>query len=412
MPKKILILTADAGFGHRSAANAILAALNERHGDIAAEIVNPLARPDAPSLLKFAESDYDREVQQSPELYNLGYQASDAGVAVSLIEQSLIAMLYKPLRAVLQETQPDAIVSTYPLYQAPLAAIFALSGRYLPVSVVVTDLSTVHGLWFHDEVDLCLVPTEQVQAKALASGLPPERVVITGLPVNPLFARPVDRMALRADLGWRADRTVALFAGSKRVTKLEPVAHALNHSGLPLELALVTGSNEALRSQWEGETWHLPAHVYGFVDNMADMIRAADLLVCKAGGLIVSEALAAGVPLLIAQAIPGQETGNAEVVVQAGAGEMAADGLEALVAVCHWLEHDAALLAERAANARKLGRPDAAYQIADLAYQAALSGAQPREHRLPRSLPQLRETIKSQPISSGIERLLKTLTDV
>ena len=251
MPKKILILTADAGFGHRSAANAILAALNERHGDIAAEIVNPLARPDAPSLLKFAESDYDREVQQSPELYNLGYQASDAGVAVSLIEQSLIAMLYKPLRAVLEETQPDAIVSTYPLYQAPLAAIFALSGRYLPVSVVVTDLSTVHGLWFHDEVDLCLVPTEQVQAKALASGLPPERVVITGLPVNPLFARPVDKVALRADLGWRADRTVALFAGSKRVTKLEPVAHALNHSGLPLELALVTGSNEALRSQWE-----------------------------------------------------------------------------------------------------------------------------------------------------------------
>jgi 1,2-diacylglycerol 3-beta-galactosyltransferase len=100
------------------------------------------------------------------------------------------------------------------------------------------------------------------------------------------------------------------------------------------------------------------------------------------------------------------------VVVQAGAGEMAADGLAALVAVCHWLEHDSALLAERAANARRLGRPDAAYQIADLAYQAALSGAQPREHRLPRSLPQLRETIKSQPISSGIERLLKTLTDV
>ena len=93
------------------------------------------------------------------------------------------------------------------------------------------------------------------------------------------------------------------------------------------------------------------------------MIRAADLLVCKAGGLIVSEALAAGVPLLIAQAIPGQETGNAEVVVQAGAGEMAADGLEALVAVCHWLEHDATLLAERSANARKLGRPDAAYNM-------------------------------------------------
>ena len=73
---------------------------------------------------------------------------------------------------------------------------------------------------------------------------------------------------------------MALFAGSKRVTKLEPVAHALNHSGLPLELALVTGSNEPLRSQWEGETWHLPAHVYGFVDNMADMIRVPPICSC------------------------------------------------------------------------------------------------------------------------------------
>jgi 1,2-diacylglycerol 3-beta-galactosyltransferase len=142
------------------------------------------------------------------------------------------------------------------------------------------------------------------------------------------------------------------------------------------------------------------------------MIRAADLLVCKAGGLIVSEALAAGVPMLIAQAIPGQETGNAEVVVEEGAGAVVADGLEALVTVCHWLEHDGALLAERAVNARKLGRPDAAYQIADLAYQAALAGAQPREHRLPRILPQVRETLKLQPGSWSVERLLKVITDI
>ena len=113
---------------------------------------------------------------------------------------------------------------------------------------VVTDLATVHGLWFHDEVDLCLVPTEEVQAKALESGLPPERVEITGLPVNPPLPSPVDRMALRQRLGLAQDRSVALFAGSKRVTKLEPVAHALNHSGLPLELALVAGGDEALRT--------------------------------------------------------------------------------------------------------------------------------------------------------------------
>ncbi|MGC8779890.1 MAG: MGDG synthase family glycosyltransferase [Anaerolineae bacterium] len=394
MTKKILILTADAGFGHRAAANAIAAALAERHPDVTVEIVNPLSRPDAPGLLKLAESDYDRQVRETPELYSLGYQVSDRSVAIGLIEQGLIALLYKPLKEVVESSRPDVIISTYPLYQAPLAAIFALGGPYIPVLVVVTDLATVHGLWFHDDVDLCLVPTEQARHKALASGLTGEQVVITGIPVNPFFARPPDRTALRERLGWRQDQVAVLVAGSKRVTRVEPIVQALNHSGLPLQLALVAGGNEALLAQWQAEEWHRPAYIYGYVANMPELICAADLIICKAGGLIVSEALAAGLPLLIVEAIPGQETGNAEVVVQAGAGELIPDALAALTAMCHWLERDRALLSERAANARRLGRPDAAYRVADLAYQAAQLGMPRREHRFLKQLGQLREIIK------------------
>ena len=72
---------------------------------------------------------------------------------------------------------------------------------------VVTDLFTVHALWFNDDVERCLVPTSDVLAKALESGLAPERVEITGLPVNPALAQPVDRVALRQQLGWGQDRT-------------------------------------------------------------------------------------------------------------------------------------------------------------------------------------------------------------
>ena len=241
--------------------------------------------------------------------------------------------------------RPDVIVTTYPLYQAPLAAIFALDRHHTPVLTVVTDLVTVHALWFNDDVERCLVPTSDVLAKALESGLAPERVEITGLPVNPALAQPVDRAALREQLGWGQDRRVALFAGSKRVTKLEPVAQAFNHSGLPLELALVAGGDEALRQRWADVEWHLPAHVYGYVDNMASLMLAADFIVCKAGGLIVSEALAAGLPLLLVEAIPGQETGNAEYVVRGDAGVLVDDALDALMTAFHWLDGNGAELA-------------------------------------------------------------------
>jgi len=338
-----------------------------------------------------------------PDLYRFGYRASDGMLPVGIVEQALIVMLHNTLRDTLRTHQPDAIVITYPLYQAPLAALFALRRRYVPLLTVVTDLASVHALWFNDEVDLCLVPTGTVRAKAMDLGFPASRIEVTGLPVNPVLAQPLDRAALRAELGWHADRYVALFAGSKRVQKLEPVAHAFNHSGLPLELALVAGGNERLLKVWQETEWHLPAHVYGFVEDMAPMLRAADFIVCKAGGLIVSEALAAGLPLLLVEAIPGQETGNAKFVVQGGAGELAPEPLDALAYAYHWLATNGAELAARATRARGLGRPYAADRVAELSWQAAQQGTQHREHRLLAQVPLLRELLSSLDLDLGAD---------
>jgi 1,2-diacylglycerol 3-beta-galactosyltransferase len=393
-------LTADAGFGHRAAANAVADALRERYGaDCAVTIVNPLQERHASRVLRLAQDDYDRMIRESPGLYRLGFEASDGTFPVSIAEQALIAMLYATMRDLVAAHQPDVIVSTYPLYQAPLAALFALSQRYIPLFTVVTDLVTVHSLWFNDEVDRCLVPTQVVFEKALENGLAAERVEITGLPVSPALAREVDKAALRSRLGWGRDRVVALMAGSKRVTKLEPVVNVLDHCGWPLEFALVAGGDTELEQQWSARAWHQPAHVYGYVDDMPSLMLAADLIVCKAGGLIVSEALAAGLPLLLVQALPGQEVGNATYVTEGGAGVLIKDPLEVLETVCHWLENGGAGLAERAAQARALGRPQAAFRVAELAWEAAQQGAQRREHRFGRQIPLLQQILRGLDLS-------------
>jgi len=395
--KKILILTADAGFGHRAAANAVAEALGEHYGaGCTAAIVNPLQEPRASRVLRLAQDDYDRMIRESPELYRLGYEASDSAFPVSIAEQALVAMLYATMRDLIEAHQPDAIVSTYPLYQAPLAALFALSGRYIPLLVAVTDLVSVHGLWFNSDVDRCLVPTQAVFDKALESGLAADCVEITGLPVSPALAREVDKAALRRRLGWSPDRIVALMAGSKRVTRLEPVLSVLDHCGWPLEFALVAGGDEELEQRWSAAAWHQPTHVYGYVDDMPSLMLGADLIACKAGGLIVSEALAAGLPLLLVEAIPGQEVGNATYVTEGGAGVLVKDPIEALVTVGHWLENGATGLAERAAQARALGRPQAAHRVAELAWEAAQQGVQRREHRFGRQIPLLQQILRSR----------------
>jgi UDP-N-acetylglucosamine:LPS N-acetylglucosamine transferase len=356
-------------------------------------IVNPLDHPKAPLLLVKGQDDYDRLIQESPDLYRAGYGASDGAVPAVLAEQALTLMLFSVLRDILGAYDPDVVVTTYPLYQAGLAAVGALSRRGAPFLTVVTDLATVHRLWFNESAEYCLVPTPVVAEKALESGIPAARVEVTGLPVSPLLGQPVDKAALRAKLGWDADRTVALMAGSKRVKRLEPIAQILNHSGLPLELAIVTGGDETLRKRLEANEWHLPARVYGFVDNMREMMQAADFIACKAGGLIVAESLAAGLPLLLVEALPGQETGNAEFVVRGGAGMMVEDTAEALIQVFHWLDRDRAELKAAAARAKSLGKPEAATRVADLALEVAIRGPRPVSRGLRAQLPRLRELL-------------------
>jgi 1,2-diacylglycerol 3-beta-galactosyltransferase len=374
--KRILLLTANAGLGHRSAANAIAAALRERHsGDCVIEIVNPLGDERVPAVLRESQEDYDRVVRESPDLYELGYQASDAAVPGLVIEGVLTVMLYVVVRDLMRDLSPDVVVTTYPLYQAPLGAVKAIEGRDVPLITVVTDLVTVHRVWFSQAADLCVVPTQTARGTALTYGLSWQCVEVFGIPVDPEIAREErDRATIRADLGWEQDLTTFLVVGGKRVGHLEDVLRTLNHSRLPVQLAVVSGSDEEAYSNYQGVDWHIPTHVYGFVENMPTLMHAADGILCKAGGLIVSEALACGLPLLLIDVLPGQEAGNADYVVEGGAGELAPDPVSALETIYHWLDGEGMLLADRARNAQRLGRPRAAYEIAERVWVLAERG--------------------------------------
>jgi 1,2-diacylglycerol 3-beta-galactosyltransferase len=246
---------------------------------------------------------------------------------------------------------------------------------------VVTDLANVHRIWFNRMADICLVSTSIVRDQALNHGLAPDQVQVTGIPVNPeLATEKRSREEIRAELGWRTDMTTVLAVGSKRVDRLLDTLNVLNHFGKPVQLAVVTGKDLDLFAELNKMTWHVPTHLYEFVENVPLMMRAADCLVCKAGGLVVTEALAAGCPLMLIDVIPGQETGNAEYVVSTGAGDMARSDIEVLETFSHWMMDDGKLLKERAKIAALLGRPKAALEIAELAYQAALRGQASHRH--------------------------------
>ncbi len=394
--KRVLILYADAGFGHRSAAIALAVALEETYGDACVvEMVNPLDDRRAPQMLRDTQTDYDRMVRRLPELYKLGYQASDASVTSTLVESGLIVLLFEVMRDVVKRYKPDVIVSTYPLYMAPLDAVFTLTRRTIPIVTVVTDLATVHRIWFNDRVELCLVPNAMVGELALDAGLHTRQIRMTGIPVHPDVVRETrPPEVIRRELGWRPDRTTILAVGGKRVENLFDVLRAFNHSGLNIQLVVTAGGDEGLYEELTHTEWHCDTHLYDFVTNMPTLMHAADLVISKAGGLIVTESLACGLPMILVGAIPGQEEGNAQYVIQGGAGELVGSPLAALETLFHWLDHGCEQLQRRAAAARSLGYPRAAYAAAELTWLAAQGGIHHLNRRKPGSRLRMRSLLE------------------
>lgn len=396
IPKKILILTADAGFGHRSTANALCRAFDIRYGGAAQVIiVNPLDEPGALPFMRSAESDYDKLAREWPQFYKLGYKMSDLSLTTSATEMAYVMMMYEPISRLMKQHNPDVVIITFPTYQYPVVAYRWLSGNNVPIATVVTDLVSLQKMWFSQSVDLCLVPTQIAADLALERDLDPEVIHVTGLPVNPALAdAPASKAEARRALGWPDDQFTVLAVGSKRVEGLDKFTHVLNHAGHNLHLVAVAGGNEELFTAWQSSDWHIPITLYDFVRNMPDMMHAADCIISKAGGLIVTESLACGLPLILMQVIPGQETGNARYVVEGGAGDLTLDPMEFLEVMAHWLADDCRLYHERAVNARSLGRPEAAFTAAELIWQATLAGAPQRQSRFPISRAKLKDLLR------------------
>jgi 1,2-diacylglycerol 3-beta-galactosyltransferase len=290
-------------------------------------------------------------------------------------------MLETTIQPVLDEHPADLVISVYPLFNAAVAACFRDAATRPRLMTVVTDLGAVHRAWFNRHDDYYTVPTPIARRKAIRSGVDPRRVVTTGMPVHPGFGAPrADVATLRRDLGWHPDLpALLLLGGGAGVGQMASLARALDQAALPLQLALVAGKNAELAAQLRQQDWSIPVQIYDYVP-LTDLVHAADIVATKAGGLSVSEALAAGKPLLIHGVPPGQEAGNRRYIERAGAGCWTPDAGALVARVAEWLA-DPAELARVTAAARRLGRPNAANQIVRLAWSLVTNPPMPAHSR-------------------------------
>jgi processive 1,2-diacylglycerol beta-glucosyltransferase len=321
----------------------------------------------AASLFSKVVSDgYIGMVRTIPQVYGFIYDRAERATAAGGFRVWASEFTARNIRGLMERLRPSAVVCTHAFPCGVMSAYKRLYDPTLPVMGIVTDF-VVHPFWIYRNVDAYAVATPEIRAALIGRGIEPERIGVDGIPVNPRFGvRPHDRGALRAALGLPRDAAVALVMGGG--LGLGPVAatvRALAQTTVPVTPVVIVGKNRRLerRIAEEARADGGDVRVLGFVENVFDWMHAADVLVTKPGGLTTSEALAAGVPMVLLRPLPGQEERNARYLVSRGAALRAARGSD-LVRVVDGVLHDPAIAGRVRAGAAQLAHPDAAERIA------------------------------------------------
>jgi processive 1,2-diacylglycerol beta-glucosyltransferase len=307
----------------------------------------------------------------SPLLWRLFYETTDASAPEwielnnrlrSLVERLGITRLDRLVR----KFAPEAIICTHFL---PVELLLRLKrqGRLpQPLYCVVTDFFA-HAFWVTPGIDGYFVGSEMTRDLLAARGVTPAIIQVSGIPIDPLIAEPKDLAEMRARHHFSLDEPlVVLFGGGLNVQRVRMIAEGILASDIRGALAVVAGRNEALTDALDGlaDGPSMRLQALGFIDYVDDLVAASDLVISKAGGLIVSETLARGTPMLLIDPIPGQEEWNADYVVSAGAGVQLRMAESVPDTVRQLLRHHDRLAALRS-GAQEAGRPRAALDIAE-----------------------------------------------
>ena len=367
---RVSILTANAGGGHLAAARSLAEALAGKAR------ISFLRLMDDHSPFPFSSfsAGYMPLVTYTPALYRLVYRLGASRERLMFVQRMVYPLVRRRLAAAISAERPDLWICVHPLQIEMPLWIMRENNCRVPFVTVVTDPITPPVAWFSPDVDLCVVATEPARAVALACGVPADRVRVIGLPIRRAFVemRARSKQEVRAQLGLSPDRPLVLMTGGgagmgRLLPNAQAIARRLAAQTVPAQLAIITGHNRVLQRRLRAETWPIPVTVRGFVDNMAEWLAAADLLISKAGPGTLAEAACLGVPVLITGFVPGQEEGNVAWTVQHGAGRFEENSDQIAALVADWLRPGDPSLGQMAARARAIARPDASSEIAEAA---------------------------------------------
>lgn len=365
----ILILSSSLGAGHNSAAQALSQAFSN-FPDVTVTVEDALEY--ASSIYRNAvTSIYKQLSEKAPQIYRAYYEGTDLedlerSLELNIVTAKIERVFFRKLRHLIEEINPDAIVCVQQIPSRLLQLLEEEERISKPHYVVITDV-IAHSSWINKEVDGYYLPNDLTTDFLIKRGVDPAILHVTGIPIKLEVLETKSQVKMRERYQLKTDKpVVTIFGGGLHYKRVRLMVSQLINTPEVGTVIVAAGRNEQLLDALTelDSTPETELRKLGLVDYVDDLVVASDLVITKAGGLIMSEVLARGKPMIIVDTFPGQEEWNADLVVAAGAGVQLR--LPEMVAHCvKFLLNHSERLSQMQASALELGEPRAALNIAE-----------------------------------------------
>ena len=356
---KILILTGSYGNGHLEVTHALVAELKKR--GITDVVVSDLFHEAHPILTSFTKQLYLKSFTKGQSIYGFLYYNSDARLTDFRIDRIIDRYGYMRISELMNTYAFDAVINTFPMQALP---IYQQKNHHnIPFVNVLTDFS-LHSRWLSNEIDHFFVAGESLKKELIDSGVAPQKITVSGIPIKEEFYH-TKKENLDKKEPLNQAKELLISAGAFGVIKDLPILIEELYSQSNLTITVVCGKNQEL---YDLLTMKFEAvssiSILGYVKDMASLMRRADLMVTKPGGISLSEALAIQVPLVLTPAVPGQELDNAKLFESKGMAIVSYEEEEIVPAILYLLKNPA-FCTEMKENMQKHFYPNAAALIVD-----------------------------------------------
>jgi processive 1,2-diacylglycerol beta-glucosyltransferase len=368
MFNKLVILSASAGAGHLRAADAVKKAFIELGAAGEVQHIDALQYTNKVFRTLYSKAYIDL-VNAAPDVLGWLYDQLDKPWKNERRRLALDKLNTRPFVKMLEEYQPDIAVCTHFLPAEIISWLKAKRRLQCRQAIVVTDLD-VHAMWLCHHYEQYFVAMEETREHLSALGIPADKITVSGIPIDPVFAQPRNQRQMRIKHGLDPNRTTILVsAGGFGVGPIERVLTSLLELRHPAQIVAICGRSDELRKKVMRLAHLKGAHgasltVVGFTTEMDEYMAAADLAVGKPGGLTTSEALARGLIMVVVNPIPGQEERNSDHLLEEGVA-LRCNNLPVLAYKIDRLLDDPVRLAMMRANIARMARPRAAYEVVE-----------------------------------------------